>query len=64
MSKKCMTLIACPFERHCVHRQTAPATSNQFFQPPHVGEACPHYELATTAYDYHDEVMAKMGAHQ
>lgn len=57
-----MTLIACPYEQHCAHRQVPAHTTRLFFQPGSVGEHCPNYELATSAIDHHDEIMTKMGA--
>ena len=62
MSKRCMVLVACPYEKHCKHRQVPPNSTKLFFQPSSVGEHCPNYELAETVYDHHDEVMRAMGA--
>lgn len=62
MGKRCFTFTQCEFERHCAHSKVDPRQG--YFQPPHTGEHCPYYELATTAYDHHDEVIARMGAHE
>ena len=45
MSKRCMTLVSCPYEQHCAHRQVPHSAANLFFQPQHVGEHCSNYKL-------------------
>jgi hypothetical protein len=60
MSKKCLTLIDCPFSKHCKWANIPPNEARGFFQPPHVGENCHNYELTQTAYDRHKDVMAAM----
>ena len=60
--KRCFTLVACPYEKHCELAHIPTNQTNQWFQPPHVGEFCDHYKPLPVEIDHHDEISRMMGA--
>jgi len=60
--KRCMTLISCEYRPHCALANIAHLEVSGYFQPRAVGEHCVHYQPLKTTFDYHDEIIGKMGS--
>ena len=59
MGKKCFTIVHCDYYGHCTHARAD--YREGYFNPPNVGEFCPHYiKVAADAPDDLEDRLFRM----